>query len=325
MKKILFSTFSTLCFLTQTKAQTSTIFGFEEMNDSLGARGVWNGSNGVITYDFSESTMNLTIHSNWDTSFGGYWAGGWALSNKNYTTEETSDFTKHLYASKPGGGSETNGEVYAVGTSNSYLLNPENGRQAIVGCNITNSTYAYNSMLLGDNFARKFTSENKDSFVLLIDFYQNNEQVNRQREYLANFSDPDKSKHFILKDWKQITFDYLDADSIVFSFESSDVGDFGINTPQYFCIDEVQMALGLDARGLSAAPVTVYPNPFSDVINVNSNASITTLEVFDATGRLVAHQEGVNSMNTAHLPRGYYVLHVQTSLGQLHKKHLIKQ
>lgn len=325
MKRLIISTFSALCFLTLAKAQTSTTFGFDEMNDSLGKSGVWNGSNGVSTYGFSESTMNLSIHSNWDTSFGGYWAGGWALSNKKYTTEESSDFTKHLYASKPGGGSETNGEVYAVGTSNSYLLNPENERQAIVGCYIANSTYAYNSMLLGDNFARKFTSDNKDSFVLLIDFYQDNEKVNSQREYLANFSDPDESKHFILKDWKQITFDYLDADSIVFSFESSDIGTFGINTPQYFCIDQVQMALGLNARALSAENVNAYPNPFSNVINVHSEASITALKVFDATGRLVAHQEGENSMNTEHLPCGYYVLCVQTSLGQLHKKHLIKQ
>ena len=61
------------------------------------------------------------------------------------------------------------------------------------------------------------------------------------------------------------------------------------------------------------------------LINVHSEASITALKVFDATGRLVAHQEGENSMNTEHLPCGYYVLCVQTSLGQLHKKHLLKQ
>lgn len=325
MKRRIISTFSALCFLTQAEAQTSTTFGFEEMKDSLGTSGIWNGSNGVSTYDFSENTMNLSIHSNWDTSFGGYWAGGWALSNKEYTTEESSDFTKHLYASKPGNGSEVDGQVYAVGTSNSYLLNPENGRQAIVGCYITNSTYAYNSMLLGDNFARKFTAENKDSFVLLIDFFQNNEKVSSQREYLANFSDSDESNHFILNYWKQITFDYLDADSIVFSFESSDMGTFGINTPQYFCIDEVQVALGLRAHEVSTEKITTYPNPFHDVINVKSDNSVEMLTVFDATGRLVAHHKGVNSLNMAQLPKGYYVLQVETNTGQIHKKHLIKQ
>jgi len=55
--------------------------GFEELQDSLGTSGVRNGSRGIATYNFSQGEFNFRLDTDWDTSFGGYWAGGWALSN----------------------------------------------------------------------------------------------------------------------------------------------------------------------------------------------------------------------------------------------------
>lgn len=158
---------------------TKLNMGFEELHDSLGTTGVRNGSQGNKSYMFSHDGFNLTLNINWDTSFGGYWAGGWAFSNLNYTTEETSDFSKHLYASKPGKGSEANGNVYAVGTDGSFIQNNDPLNQSVAGCYISNSTYAYNSMKLGDNFAKKFDSN--DSFALIVDFYLSGKEVGSQK------------------------------------------------------------------------------------------------------------------------------------------------
>ena len=298
--------------------------GFEELQDSLGTSGVRTGSRGKATYNFSQGEFNLHLNTDWDTSFGGYWAGGWALSNLKYTTEETSDFSKHLYASKPGKGSEESGNVYAVGTDGSYIQNKDPLNQSIAGCYISNSTYAYNSMKLGDNFAKKF--ESNDSFALIVDFYLSGKEVGSQKVWLADYRSASADDHFILDPWQWVTFQYANADSIVFLFESSDMGDWGINTPKYFCLDEVQLVSGAEIEeSLDPLNIGVYPIPFKEFIQIDTKEEIENIQLLDLSGKAQPISlENNKRLKTSMIPSGAYILTVLTKDGRMHHQKVWK-
>ena len=298
--------------------------GFEELHDSLGTSGVRNGSRGNATYNFSQGEFNLRLDTDWDTSFGGYWAGGWALSNLKYTTEETSDFSKHLYASKPGKGSEESGNVYAVGTDGSYIQNKDPLNQSLAGCYISNSTYAYNSMKLGDNFAKKF--ESNDSFALIVDFYLSGKEVGSQKVWLADYRSASADDHFILDTWQWVTFQYANADSIVFLFESSDMGDWGINTPKYFCLDEVQLVSGAEIEeSLDPLNIGVYPIPFKEFIQIDTKEEIENIQLLDLSGKAQPISlENNKRLKTSMISSGAYILTVLTKDGRMHHQKVWK-
>ena len=56
--------------------------------------------------------------------------------------------------------------------------------------------------------------------------------------YLADFRD---GKSFVLDNWSKVDVSILgDVDKLQFEFASSDTGDYGVNTPTYVCIDNIE-------------------------------------------------------------------------------------
>ena len=80
--------------------------GFEEV--TLDSGQVMNGKKGekafIVPSNGSPFQMKMPIL--YDTSWGGYWAGGWAISKQIDGSTGPSDFAKHLYCAKPGYGAE---------------------------------------------------------------------------------------------------------------------------------------------------------------------------------------------------------------------------
>jgi hypothetical protein len=76
--------------------------------------------------------------------------------------------------------------------------------------------------------------------------------------------------------------------------------------------------------------VAVYPNPASSIINVRINTSFITnamIELYDATGKLIAQQKVVNeysSLNISEFANGIYTVRVITENEQTVKR-IVKQ
>ena len=104
---------------------------------------------------------------------------------------------------------------------------------------VTNSTYAVLSMMNGDAFAKKFGSG--DWFKLTIRaFNKNDNPTGTSVEfYLADFR-TDASPG-IITEWTKVDLTPLgnNVHAIKFDLESSDTGDWGMNTPAYFCFDNL--------------------------------------------------------------------------------------
>ena len=60
--------------------------------------------------------------------------------------------------------------------------------------------------------------------------------------FLADYRFDDNVKDYISNAWTRIGLgSFKNAASLVFELESSDTGQFGINTPAYVCLDNIEL------------------------------------------------------------------------------------
>jgi len=216
--------------------------GFEYL--SFSADTFLNGSNHPGGFN-----VDGVLFKNRYTSQFGSWEG-FSLSSITDTT--TAGFANQ-YSCIAGKGHE-NSLVY----STVYTI----GGQAIIKFPVTvlaewlhvnNSTYAYRSMKDGDSFSKKFggaSGNDPDFFKLSIARWVGGVVLDTIQFYLADFRFGDNSQDYIVKNWTKIGLFERQMDSLSFQLSSSDNGDFGMNTPAYFCLDN----LLIFGEGLSAKP-----------------------------------------------------------------------
>ncbi len=206
--------------------------------------------------------------------YGGFW-GNFAYSNQTSSSYESLADQFHAVT---GGGHEsaTFGVAFPQGGSVTFMDNAEG--TVIPGFYITNSAYAYTSMLNGDAYAKKFAQG--DWFKLTITGLDaDGKETGTKEFYLADLRDADSSKHFIVNDWRYVDLSGLGkVKSLKFMLDSSDTGSWGINTPGYFCIDD------FGANGVETQPAGNIPTGISGVA-VYENAANTP--VYNLNGQRV--------------------------------------
>ena len=313
--------------LTILSISVGSLFAQQNVGDfenlTLSSESYWDGSdmsglhnNSVFTTNFSSGDYNFS--NSYDTTWGaasGYWSSGWAYSNMTDST--TSGFTKQ-YSAKPGGGHPIGGANYAIGKPNSTIVfnNPIG-----LSINITNSTYAANSMRDGDAFAKKFTNADQDYFKLHIYGYSNGSIADSTEFYLADFTHTDSTLDYIVTDWQYVELLPGPYDSVSFDLSSSDVGAFGMNTPAYFCIDNVGN-FPLSSNTINQETINIYPNPSSDFIYINSKDSDNyTISLFNILGELIIDKKiNLQQLNLSNLPNGQYFLKIESESGIINEK-----
>jgi hypothetical protein len=81
-------------------------------------------------------------------------------------------------------------------------------------------------------------------------------------------------------------------------------------------------ALGIEEMN-SSADVNVYPNPASEILNIEASKEILSVKLNDASGKLILNQKVNKSddkLNIKHLPKGVYVLTIELKEGKAVKK-----
>ena len=193
-------------------------------------------------------TSRDAMFNNSFADFGGGFTTweGWAYSN---TTDKTTPGFGNQYSALPGGGANGSSN-YGVAFTNTFVLAapiitlPEG--TIPLSLRVTNTTYAGLSMRDGDPFAKKFggaSGNDPDWFLLTIHGLDGADQpVGSVDFYLADYRFADNSRDYIVKDWKNINLSTLaGAAKLSFAITSSDVGAFGINTPTYVAMDDLNV------------------------------------------------------------------------------------
>ncbi|QZT38126.1 DUF4465 domain-containing protein [Halosquirtibacter xylanolyticus] len=96
----------------------------------------------------------------------------------------------------------------------------------------------------GDSFAKKFGGDqgtDPDWFLLTAEGVdEKGDLISTTSFYLADFRFKDDTKDYIVKDWQWFDLTSLgEVAKVRFKVTSSDVGGYGMNTPAYFCIDNI--------------------------------------------------------------------------------------
>ncbi|WP_321330953.1 DUF4465 domain-containing protein [uncultured Bacteroides sp.] len=166
-------------------------------------------------------------------SFESYFSS-WGLSGGSEFTNLTSGANSSI--TKKG---VTNG-TYITYYWDSYknatisFITTNNEDYSIKGMYITNCYYTYNSMQNGDAYSRKFS----DGDWLKVTIY--NADKNKSVDfYLADYRD---GKQIMVDAWQWVDLTSLGVtDGLQFEMSSSDSGNYGMNTPSYFCMDGITL------------------------------------------------------------------------------------
>jgi len=219
----------------------------------LGAESFENGA-GLAGGDLVSG--GIALPNTYFASFDGF--SGFAASTTTDTT--TPGFTNQYSNITGGGAGGSDGFGINFGGGNIIL----SSEQTVLGADITNTTYAYLSMLNGDPFAKQFggaSGDDADFFRLIIEGIDGSGASTGTVDFwLADYTDANNANDYIIDAWTYVDLTGLGSvKELAFSFESSDVGEFGINTPSYFAIDNLTvipepgtaLLLGLGLAGLA--------------------------------------------------------------------------
>ena len=220
-------------------ASASLLVDFQDL--ALDQNSFWNGSE-ETDGSAGFSSRGAQFNNEFTDEFGFDSWSGWAYSN--VLDQETSG-SGNEYASIAGSGTGANG-IYGVAYVDSFTpvfprVDLPEGTYP-VSMTVTNTTYAYFSMLEGDSFAKQFSVEDEDWFRMDIRGLdaQGNE-TGIVPFYLADFRFANEEDAYIIDDWAAVDLSALGEETraLEFALSSSDVGDFGMNTPAYFAMGDL--------------------------------------------------------------------------------------
>lgn len=214
----------------------ATVITFENvpLGGQYGPDGVWNGKDGS-----GGLTLSGVDFANQFTDWGGGFTTWSGFAFSDHTDVSTPGFGNQYSAAS--GGGHAGSASYAVGYDDATMRFATSIDGAVAGAWFTNTTYAALSMRDGDAFSKQFGGPSGDDpDFLILELHGSLEGIagNTIDFPLADFRFADNSHDFILTEWTWLSFAPLGTfDEIRFSFRSSDVGPFGINTPAYFAMD----------------------------------------------------------------------------------------
>lgn len=206
------------------------------------ADGVWEGVNTNNTF---QSQYMVFSHEGETSAWGLLW-NGFTPARVSDTTVQ-SDWLSHQFQIMTGGGMAGKGTPYIVAfwDTQENFTTPADERS----CRITyqksatdapqpfrplsvyvqNTAYAYYTMLEGNNYAKKFGPE--DYLILRAYGVHADGTYSGTMVYLARDGK-------IVDDWTLFDLSSLgEVNEIFFTMESSDEGQWGMNTPSYFALD----------------------------------------------------------------------------------------
>ncbi|MGB1294039.1 MAG: DUF4465 domain-containing protein [Flavobacteriales bacterium] len=302
------------------EVNASTI-SFDEL--TLPADGFANGSDlkgGFLSSEYSEDNRGAYFPTNYNPAWGSW--NGFSASNllDNTTAGFGNQYSTYV-------GAASNGDQFAVahGEVTTFEISSHVGVKSLM---ISNATYTALSMKDGDAFAKKFggaDGTDEDWFkVMVYGIDYSDHVVDSVEVYLADYRFANSTDDYILDNWKLVDFagtqiSQTPIKSIQFKLSSSDVGNWGMNTPSYFCLDDIQTGNNVSVQDYdNNASVSLYPNPTTNTLMVNHlSEGSNQIRMYNMQGALVLATTSANQsevLDLTHLSSGVYIVEIENAI-----------
>ncbi len=212
---------------------------------------------------------NYVFVSNLNT-VGGYQdlsSGGIAVSNWNYRSNITGktgdwwyswDNQMSVYNTNSTDGANTNaghsgsnfGVVYGYSDeyNQAYMAKPEfylDDERTLVGLWICNTSYTYGIIENGNKFGKEGVAiplkDTKGYFQVMLECYDYSENLITTKTYMiADYRDG-HTQVDPATSWVYWPINVDGVGIVKFNFTGSDIGDYGLNTPAFLCIDDINI------------------------------------------------------------------------------------
>jgi len=307
-----------------------TVADFEDLG--LPTNSYWNGSNGEGQF----TSGNAVFKNSYSPDYGSW--SDWAYTNM--ADDSTTGYANQFSAIAAQGFDPivSEGSTYGVSYPSSWgattIKFDDNKAHTVKGFYTTNSTYAALAMKNGDAFSKKFGGESgydPDWFKLSIWGHHNGTQTDTIEYYLADFRFNNHENDYIIETWQWIELTSLGyVDSLQMSLSSSDNGQWGMNTPNYYCADNFYVGaaeVGI-TESAESANVNVYPNPTQSQVKLQSGSNKSyNVSIVDYTGKVIRQLTNISNGQNIDLSEqapGLYILQLYAG-NKIITKRIIKQ
>lgn len=246
MRKFYLSLATAIACGTAVMAETK-VATFEEINLGENVYDMGKNAGGKFT------SGGFEFYNSYNTSDYGEYYGGFAISKSTSSAFDDATYAVDQFNSCAGTGAGKS-ETYAVcywSTFDPVSIKSVDGKVFTPdSISLTNAAYAFNNMRFGNAYSRAFTED--DFFTLDFVGYRNGEPTGSS--VTVSLAEGGK----LLFTWIGVDLaDLGEVDEIRFNMNSTDVGDWGIKTPTYFCIDNFKASVGAEDAAISAKETSV--------------------------------------------------------------------
>ncbi|PKR81303.1 hypothetical protein CW751_04390 [Brumimicrobium salinarum] len=324
MKKLYFLA-SALLAVTTLKAQTTV--DFEDLSLPAAVDTFYNGSDEAGGFTSGGVHFGNQYNTTYDS-----WTG-FVYSNM---TDNTTSGYMNQYSAYPASG--VNGsEIYGIFNGGDTLNFPGTDND-LVSIQLTNTTYAYLSMRDGDSFSKAFgstTDANGDTdgtngedffFVRIYAHNGMDERIDSVDFYLADYRFTDNNDDYLIDTWTNVDLsNFGGVNYLTFDFHSSDVGQYGINTPTYFALDDIVYTNTSGIVQEKTNAIAVYPNPAHHIVKIENGQSgnYVIVNMQGQTVKTFKHTQET-TLDISGLKTGVYFIQ-NTSLSNVSPQKLIVQ
>jgi len=293
-----------------------TPFDFESL--TVPASGYWNGSDENGEFGNNEIVFSNNYNSDW---------GSWSGFSFAYDTV-TSDTQYAAYAES------LDGHVFGIGyvpsdwESGTYNNIPitckfTNAVQ-IQSIDIANSKKTADIIINGDAGLGDPAFSDGDYFKIMIEGFYNGESQGIVSFFLADYT---AGNTYVSDTWNTVNLSSFGiTDSLKFNLYSTHTGAYGMNTPAYFCLDNIKYSYPASIENSLSNSISIFPNPATDVVII-TNVLNTNILIYDISGKIIFSKNNCNKtekFNFNNFNSGIYLIKIQSKDGIITKK-IIKQ
>lgn len=180
------------------------------------------------TYSWTDPATTLTSELSNDYADGFYWGGGIAISNYIHSSALTSATYEQQLAVASSNGSKN----FAVACSRAYFYFKDNNTHVIESIRVSPTAYVLDIIKNGNDFSQPLTGASDYYSVIATGYVGDVVTGKVEIRFVDN--------GVVAEGWRNVSLASLgQVNRVEFTYDGSDKGAFGLNTPQYFAFDDV--------------------------------------------------------------------------------------